>query len=124
MNRNIDRYATGPYLDWGNVALGVLLFLSPWLIGFTEPASLAWNSWACGLVVTALAAAALVRFADWEEWITALVGVWVAISPWVLAGTVATAAHWMHGVVGLLIAVLAAWRGWSSTDDGAAKAAA
>ena len=124
MNRNIDRNAPGPYLDWGNLALGVILFLSPWLIGFTEPNSLVWNSWACGIAVAVLAGAALVRFADWEEWITALVGVWAAVSPWVLAGTVPTATHWTHGAVGVLIALLAAWRGWSSTDDGPARAAA
>ena len=121
---NIDRKVAGPYVDWANLFLGVVLFLSPWLIGFTEPTRLAWNSWVCGLVVAGLAVAALVAFAEWEEWITALVGVWVAVSPWVLAGTVATAAHWTHGVVGLLIAALAAWRGWSSAHHGSAQAAA
>ena len=120
---NIDRKVAGPYVDWANLFLGVVLFLSPWLIGFTEPTRLAWNSWVCGFAVAALAVAALVRFADWEEWITALVGVWVAVSPWVLVGTVATAAHWTHGAIGLLIAVLAAWRGWSSSDQGSAQAA-
>ena len=37
-----------------NVLLGVVLFLSPWLLSFTHVAQAAWNAWISGFVLAAL----------------------------------------------------------------------
>jgi hypothetical protein len=113
--------AVGPYADAANLLFGVLVFILPWTYGLDAGA--AWSAWVSGALVAALAAAALVRFAEWEEWINVLLGAWIAVSPWVFGFTGAAGALWSHLVLGLLIAGVAAWRGWSA-HQGASKATA
>jgi hypothetical protein len=36
---------------WGTTLLGVLLFVSPWVVGYTEATGAAWTSWLVGVVV-------------------------------------------------------------------------
>ncbi|MBB6173264.1 apolipoprotein N-acyltransferase [Nocardiopsis mwathae] len=36
------------------VGLGVLMFLSPWLVGFTDVAAGAWTAWILGFVIAAI----------------------------------------------------------------------
>lgn len=119
--------------DWANIVLAVLLFIAPWAFQFTgSPGtpevgdsaglSAAWNAWISALVVAALAIAALLRFAEWEEWLNAAVGLWLVISPWVLGFAAIPAALWSAVVLGALIAVSSGWKaleahggGWRAT---------
>lgn len=106
------------YQDWANLVLAICLFVSPWVLGFADTAAAAWNAWAFGVVIAALAIAALSQLAEWEEWVVAVLGVWVAIAPWVLGFTAVTSAVWSHVILGILIAVIAAWSGWSIRHGG------
>jgi hypothetical protein len=54
----------------------------------------------------------LTKFAEWEEWINLLLGVWVLVSPWVLSFSAQTTARWAHVGIGLIVAVLAGLRLW------------
>ncbi|MFG1782700.1 SPW repeat protein [Rhodococcus oryzae] len=47
-----------PALPWAMGVLGVLMFLSPWVMGFADMAGAAWTSWIGGVltVLTAMAA--------------------------------------------------------------------
>ena len=56
-------------------------------------------------------AAALAAFAQWEEWLNLLLGLWVLVSPWVL-GFQGTTAATVHILVGILVAALAAIEMW------------
>jgi len=47
------------YLEWAQFGLAVALFLSPWVIGFTAVAGMAWAAW-IGAVALVLALATLV----------------------------------------------------------------
>jgi hypothetical protein len=58
-------------------------------------------------VIAGLSIAALAAFAQWEEWLNLLLGLWVLVSPWAL-GFQGTTAAWVHIVVGILVAALAA----------------
>ena len=71
--------------DWINLVCGALLFISPWTLGFAGDLMAARTAWVGGIVIGAMAIAALVQFAEWEEWVTLVVGLAVAVSPWVLA---------------------------------------
>lgn len=104
------------------LVLGVWLFLSPWILGFAAalPAAAgeatgspaAWNAWIVGIVIAAVAAWAIVRFAPWQDWVNGVLGAWLVIAPWVLGfGGLATAA-WNHVIVGLLVLAFAAWELW------------
>lgn len=46
--------------EYGVVLLGVLLFLSPWVLGFAGLASMAWTAWIIGLLLVVLAGTVLV----------------------------------------------------------------
>jgi len=107
--KSVDRFQ-----DWINLVLAVVLFVSPWLFQFADQPTPAWNAWVCGVIIAALAIAALVQFAEWEEWINVALGVWLVISPWVLGFSTIAAAMWRHLILGLVIALLAAWSGWSA----------
>ena len=50
----------------------------------------------------------LVAFAEWEEWLNLIAGLWVVVSPWVLGFQDATTTMRVHLVIGLAVAVLAA----------------
>lgn len=97
--------------DWGNLVLGLWLFVSPWVLGYAGLRSAAWNSWIMGVVVAAVSVSALILFAPWQEWVNVIMGVWLLVAPWVMgfAGSENAAALWNHVAGGLLIGGLALW---------------
>lgn len=98
--------------DWANLVLAVLLFVSPWVLGFSAVQYAAWNAWISGVVIAALAIGALSAFQEWEEWLNLIVGIWVVAAPWVLGFAAMAAAMWTHVVIGLLVVAAAAWEIW------------
>lgn len=105
--------------DWVNLAMGVWLFVAPWVLGFADLPAAAWNCWMMGVVVAAVSVAALIQFVRWEEWINAGIGLWLLVSPWLLgfAGADQAAALWNHVISGLIIGVLALWEGLTQADE-------
>ena len=97
------------------VLLGVWLFFSAWILGFTEITAAFWNALIFGAAMTLIALMALVQRRLWEEWVDAAIGVWLVISPWVLGfavfggETAAVSAAWNAVIVGALAAILAIW---------------
>lgn len=98
--------------DWLNLILAVLLFISPWVFGFTGETAAAWTAWVMAVVIAVFAVAALVRFAEWEEWVSLLLGIATIIAPWVVGFTAVALALWTHVVLGALVALIAAWELW------------
>ncbi|CAM3398256.1 SPW repeat-containing protein [Bordetella sputigena] len=47
--------------EWVEVALGIWLVIAPWILGFPAVKAFAWSSIVVGIVVIAMAAAALAR---------------------------------------------------------------
>jgi hypothetical protein len=93
------------------VAAALLLF-SPWLFGFSGEQVASWNAWIIGLLIVAKAFAAVVELQEWEEWINLVLGLWVAVSPWLLGFTGVHNALWTHVGVGIAVAILAAVELW------------
>ncbi|MDI7861984.1 SPW repeat protein [Rhizobiaceae bacterium n13] len=98
--------------DLVNLFLAVCLFLSPWVVGFSLEAMPAWNAWIVGIVLGALAIATLSVFAEWEEWVNLVLGLWLIVAPWMLGFTASMSAMWTHIVLGVLVAALSAWAVW------------
>jgi SPW repeat len=98
--------------DVANVLLGAFLFLTPWFYGYASEATASWNAWVSGIVVAGLAVAALAAYAEWEEWLNLLVGLWVAVSPWLVGFSANATAMRLHLAVGALVALVAAVRLW------------
>jgi len=96
--------------DVANLILGATLFISPGLFGFASDAA-SQNANISGLIIAALAIAALAAFATWEEWLNLILGLWVVVSPWVL-GFASGTAMTVHLAIGIPVALLAALELW------------
>src|SRR5271157_1682082 len=91
--------------DWINVVCGALLFISPWVLGFSGELMAARTAWVGGIVIFVMAVAAMIQFAEWEEWVALIVGILVLISPWVLGFAAVNAALWTCVVLGIIVAL-------------------
>lgn len=104
------RWRRESMLDIYNLALAAILLVAPWLFSFAAAAPRA-NDWATGALVVALSAAALLAYAEWEEWMSLALGLWVMASPWLLGFQHAKAMPF-NVAIGLLIAYFSALELW------------
>ena len=100
--RNPRHHAT---LEIYQLALAAFLFVSPWLFAFAH-GTLRTDTWVSAALVAVISLFALIAFRDWKEWIACILGLWIAVSPWVL-GFQHTVAMFINLAVGLSIAYLA-----------------
>jgi len=100
--------------DVVNLVLGIGLMLTPWAFGFRAIEVASRNAWIAGGLIAAIALFALFAFAEWKEWVNLLLGLWVVISPWALGfdTSISAVATRTHGLLGLIVAVLAAVDIW------------
>ncbi len=98
--------------DLCNLLLAGLLFISPWIMGFVGVTMPAWNAWIVAVALAVVAFAALSVFAEWEEWVNLLLGIWLMAAPWVLGFTGNFNAFWTHIALGVLTATVSAWAVW------------
>ena len=108
--------------DWLTMALGLVIAVSPWLTGQTEPTTLMWNAVIVGALVMIFGALQLVTLQLWEEGAEILCGLWLIASPFNLGygGALAT----LHFVLGAAVVVLAAvelYQDWKLSDDQLAR---
>lgn len=108
---NFDKPGTR-FQDFANLILGFLLFLSPWALGYSGEEMAARTAWISGIVIAVLALAAIVRFAEWEEWLNLLVGLAVIASPYIFGFTNVMHAVTAHYVLGLLVVLSTGWELW------------
>ena len=107
-------------VDVVNLGLGMFLFVSPWLFGLTP--GLARNtSWIAGATIALVAVLSIVDLFEFAsdpgwfqqaEWINLVVGLWVAVCPWIIGFHQDTIAMDVHFAVGLAIAAIAAVELW------------
>jgi len=101
---------TNRWPDWLNMLLGAWLFASPWLLHYAEDLPrAAWSAWISGAAIVLFAAIALYKPKAVEEIANALLGVWVAVSPWVLGFAANRDITTNAILVGVLTALLAIW---------------
>ncbi|HEV7815018.1 MAG TPA: SPW repeat protein [Janthinobacterium sp.] len=90
------------------LVLGLWLIVSPWVFAYPGGSPQMMNAIISGIIVAALAAFDLYKTYFWAVVVNLLVGIWVAISPWVLRVT-DQRAMWNELIVGIAIVVLALW---------------
>ncbi|GAA2449988.1 SPW repeat protein [Streptomyces macrosporus] len=108
---------------------GLYLAISPWIVGFDGLARLTVNNLVCGvtLALLGLAFATAYERTYGMSWIPAAIGVWMIVSPWVVAGEVDTTRTIVNNViVGALaillsLALLAIGRGGRSAQAGGGR---
>jgi hypothetical protein len=93
------------------VAIGVLLFIAPFVVGATANQAAAWTAYAGGVLLAVAGVWSLTsssptnHVAEWAEIVT---GVQVFLAPWALGFTGLTAMAWSAWIAGVLAVVLAA----------------
>ena len=80
-----------------NLVLGAILFVSPWLFAFAGRIG-GVDALLTGSLLVLVSVAAVVAFAEWEEWISLALGVWMIASPWLLGFAHTRAMHILIGV--------------------------
>ena len=102
-------------LNWCALALATTLFISPWAFGFDGVPAAAWTAWIDAPAI------AIVSFAfssaEQSKWATMIVGIFTAVSPWVLNFSDIRTATAVHGTIGLVITIIAAAKFWVRVAD-------
>jgi SPW repeat-containing protein len=118
LTRNMDSRSV---LDLYNLLLAAVLFGSPWFFAHaSRAAELDLRLSAAAIIILSLAA--MIAFSAWEEWLNLALGLWLAISPWLLGFTHTPAMHFAIGI-GLAIAFLASLELWLRFDVAGGEAA-
>jgi hypothetical protein len=104
------RFRRESALDCYTVAFGLFLFVSPWLFAYANEGARI-DLWASGTAIAAMSVAAIVAFANWEEWLNLMLGFWLMVSPWAL-GFAHTRAMHVSIAVGVMVAFFAALELW------------
>jgi hypothetical protein len=92
-----------------NALVGVWLILSPWAIGFQDNTTALANAVIVGILLIAAALGAIFVPRAWEEWTEVVLGLWLAVSPWVLGFNTLPNATVSTAVTGVVVVVLALW---------------
>lgn len=92
-----------------NLILGVWMVASPWVLSYSTASGATGNALLFGGLIVAVAISALLEVMAWEEWVTVALGVWLAISPWILGFSGLTMAMWNAVIIGIAVAALALW---------------
>jgi uncharacterized membrane protein HdeD (DUF308 family) len=99
--------------DWIMLVCGVLLFVAPWAMGFSGDLAAASAAWVGGIVIAAMAIAALFQFAEWEDWVALVAGVLMIVAPWILGFAALRYAVWAFVALGLIVAVASVSEIWT-----------
>ena len=92
----------------------MFLLISPWLFAMANGTAAA-DLRASGAAIAILSLAAMLAFANWEEWVNLLLGLWLIVSPWVLGFAHTRGMHFSI-VVGAAVTFLAALELWLVYD--------
>ena len=108
---------------WEDVAgmfLGLIVMLSPWIVGQTTSGSATTNGGVIGFFLVLLAGFEMSRLHRWEEIATLVCGLWLIVSPFVLDYMTLMPLATVHQVIGALVSVLAVlqiWQDWDYSND-------
>lgn len=101
-----------------NLVVGLWMMASPWVLAFESERTPTANAVVFGFLIAVLALLALFKVMAWEELVSVALGVWLAVSPWVLGFTTLGVAMWNFVAAGIVVAVLALWVLASDKDIG------
>lgn len=96
--------------DWVTLVAGIWFAAAPWALGYGDSDNLVlYNAIVVGIALVLFSAGALTKPETWEEVVDFLIGIWAMASPWVLGFNGLRDLTVNAVVVGLIVAILAAW---------------
>jgi predicted MFS family arabinose efflux permease len=99
--------STKRWQDGAILLLGIWLVISPWAFGYPSDSPPAINAVIAGAIMSILAAFDLYKSYIWAVLLNIVIGVWVAVSPWLVKTDHAMSASLL--VVGVATIVLGLW---------------
>ena len=104
---------------WVTGILGVLLFIAPFVLGYSSDSPALWSNLILGAIVVIVSAIKgfIPDRTRWEYWLAALMGLLAIVAPFVLHFTVAATALWTSIILGIVIAVLAYKKAGGSSEE-------
>lgn len=94
--------------DWVTMALGVVIFASPFVFAGNAQTLAGWTSYIAGtLIFLGGFWAASLEKPGWQELIPVAVGILLVLSPFLLDYTTVTALAWSAWIVGILAVICA-----------------
>ena len=103
-----QRWRQEAIIDLIKLALAAFLIMTPWVFGYTAVVVASGNAWISGAVIGLASIAGIVALAQWEEWVSLIFGLWVAISPWLLGYATVMSAMRANAAIGIAAVLLAA----------------
>jgi len=94
--------------DWVSLIFGIWLFITPWIFGFAHT-NYSWSPFIFGALIIIFSLWASGDKRLWEEWINAIIAIWIFISPWVLGFSNEPNAPWNMFMVGAVVFILSIW---------------
>ncbi len=104
-------YSTGTgWTHWVNLIDGILLFIAPWVLGYSGTNSTAFiDALVLGALIVIFALVGLFAHAgSWSHWVVGILGVLSFISPWVLGYSNLMPAFWANIILGAIAVIFAA----------------
>jgi uncharacterized membrane protein len=91
--------------DWTVIAIGVVVFATPFVFGETSNGNAAYSAYILGALVAAawLLAAFMATASRFVEWIVAALGVILFFTPWLFGFTAVTATSWVSWIAGVVV---------------------
>lgn len=103
------QFAKKRWQDQVILLLGVWLFFSPWALDYVIGSPIALNVQIAGIAMALLAAFDLYKTYAWAVVLNLLIGLWVAVSPWVNALADRSTMMTNSVIVGIAVVVLGLW---------------
>lgn len=96
-------------VNWLIVLAGLWLIVAPFFLGFSGT-MLSMNNVITGVVLAmvSLVAIGLPEDSKWMNWISALLGVWIFITPFFMA-SIGIAGMWNNLIIGVITVALGIW---------------
>jgi hypothetical protein len=113
--------------DWVGMGLGVLILISPFAVNDQLEQAMTLNTLVTGLLVLIVSEIELLGAAAWETWeevVSAAIGVWLMVSPFLFGYAAIGQLRFWHFALGALVALLAAvefWQDWKLGGQQIAK---
>lgn len=108
--------STRRWQDEAILLLGLWLFLSPWVLGYPPYSPPAINAFVAGAIMAILAAFDLYKTYVWAVLLNLLIGMWVAVSPWLVGVVQDRPMTSSLLLVGVAAVVLGLWELHSDPD--------
>jgi len=104
---------TASSLSWLVAVAGLWELVSPFILGYSAIRVAMWNAVIVGVVLILLAGwAALSQEVSTDrtlDWINAILGLWLVVSPFALGYSATMVALWNSAIVGIVVIALAGW---------------